>query len=255
MSNFAQVQPIQYKDYVSVNPVELMTTVGMQREQQLQAGVEKVNAIASQVSGIDLLRDVDKQHLQSKLTELKAGITNNLSGDFSDQRIVGQIAGAANQIYKDPQIQMGMMNTIQVRKGQTDMEFARKEGKSGPANDFYFNNKVNKYISDPNPAAQFNYKYEQYVPVEENIRKIVKDLVPSGISTDDAFTPDGKLADYVIRNGFKGVKPDQIKAALRTGLSAKDWRQLELDGVYSYSNVPAEQFAQNISKRYENTIK
>ena len=260
MSNFAQTSPIQYKDYVAQNPVELMATVGMQREQQLQAGIEKVNSIASQVSSIDLYRDSDKEHLQSKLSELKTGITNNLSGDFSDQRVVGQIAGAASQIYKDEQIKNGIVSTMQVRKGITEMETARKEGKNGPSNDSAFNTRLSSYAKSLDPKASFNYNYEQYTPVEENMRKIITGMLPSGTTTDEAFMTDPKtgkqvLADYVLKNGFKGVKPDQIKAALRIGLSPKDWRQLELDGVYNYSNVPADQFSDNVYKRYQETIK
>jgi len=255
MANWAQNKSIAYKEYVPVNPVDLMTQVGVHKEQDLQLGIEKVNSYFSQIAGLDVARDVDKQHIQQRLGDLKQGITKNLSGDFSDQRIINQIGGAASQIYKDPQIQNGVLSTAALRSGQTEMETARKEGKNGPSNDAFFLRKANEYLSSTGETDSFNYRYEKYTPVEKNIQDIVTKMLPSGYTTDEAFVTDPKtgkkvLADYVLRDGFKGVKPEQIRAALRQQLSPQDWRQLELDGMYNYSNVPPQDFAASVQKRY-----
>jgi len=237
-----------------MNPVQAMVEVGVQREQQLAQGVQKVNSYFEQISGLDVARDVDKQHVQNKLNELKTGITTQLSGDFSDQRIVNQISGAANQIYKDPTIQNAVISTASLRKGSTEMDEARKKGENGPANDYYFNRKSQEYLSSTDPNASFNYKYEKYNNNQKEVESILKAISPSGTLTDEAFTTDKNgnrvLADSVIRNGFKGVKPEQIRAALRAGLSPQAWRQYELDGVYNFSNLPPEQFASTVQKEY-----
>lgn len=259
MANWAQNKSIAYKDYVPVNPTELMTQVGVQREGELQLGIQKVSSYLEQIAGLDVARDVDKQHIQQRIVDLKQGITKNLSGDFSDQRIINQIGGAASTIYKDPRVQNDVISTAVLRKGQSEMETARKEGKNGPANDYFFNKKATDYITSTDPGIPFSYNYEKYTPVEKNIQEIVTKMLPSGTTVDEAFVTvtdkktgqqTQKLADYVLRDGFKGVKPEQIKAALRQQLSPQDWRQLELDGIYNYSNVPPQDFATGVQKKY-----
>lgn len=254
MANFTETSPIRYKDYVAQNPVDSMTAVGMQREQQLAQGIQKVRDSVSKLDGLDIANETQKQYLQASLKSLTEGVTKNLSGDFSDSRIVNQITGAAAQIYKDPIVQNAIISTGQVRKGQAEMEEARKKGENGVANDAYFNETVQSYIQDANPNSAFRYNYEKYSDVNKHAFEIVAKLHPSGTLTDEAFTTDKKgnrvLSDAVIRNGFKGVRPEQIKAALRAGLSPQDWRQLELDGMYQYSNMPDEAFPDMVQKSY-----
>lgn len=260
MANFAQTAPIQYKDYVQVSPVEAMTMVGMQREQKLQEGIATVNNYVQKVAGIDILRDADKQYLSNNLTNLKSGITKNLSGDYSDSRIVNQITGAASKIYKDPVIQRAMVSTAAARRGLAEMDEARKKGENGPSNDAEFNKRLMQYSQSTDQESAFNYNYEKYTDVNKHVMDIVGKLHKSGTLTDEAFEnvydASGKvtgrrLSESTIRNGFEGVKPDQIRAALRAGLSPQDWRQLELDGVYQYSNMSDDQFVNATQKSYE----
>lgn len=250
MANWAQNKSIAYKDYVPVNPTELMTQVGVQREGELQLGIQKVSSYLEQIAGLDVARDVDKQHIQQRIVDLKQGITKNLSGDFSDQRIINQIGGAASTIYKDPRVQNDVISTAVLRKGQSEMETARKEGKNGVWNDWLFNKKATDYITSTDPGNSFAYNYEKYTDVNKNIYNIIDKIKPSGTSIDEAFDSNGRLKDSVTRTGFKGVRPDQIKAALRAGLSPQDWRQMEIDGMGSYSNLAPEQFAQSVQKHY-----
>jgi len=259
MANWSQNSNIQYKDYVSTNPIEAMTMVGVGREQELKAGIQKVNDYYSKIAGLDVIRDVDKQYLQASLSSLKGGVAKSLSGDYSDSRIVNQITGAASQIAKDPIVQNATISTSQVRKGFSELEEARKKGENSPANDSYFNQQVQKYVQDTNPASSFNYNYEKYSDVNKHAFEIISKLHPSGTLTDEAYHTEidkktGKpiqvLNETTIRNGFKGVKPEQIRAALRAGLSPQDWRQLELDGVYQYSNLPDESFTDMVQKSY-----
>ena len=88
MANWTQTESIKYKPYVAQNPVAAMTEVGVAREQELQLGIQKVESYMSQIAGLDIYKDSEKQYVEQLLGSLKTGITKNLSGDFSDQRII-----------------------------------------------------------------------------------------------------------------------------------------------------------------------
>jgi hypothetical protein len=254
MANFTQTSPIQYKNYVATQPVELMTNIGMQREQQLQQGIEKVNSYVSSISGLDVLREVDKNHVQNKLAELKQGITDNLSGDFSDQRIVGQIAGAASQIYKDPQIRNAVDSTLLVRKGQQELEGYRKDGKGSVAQEYVYNDAVNRYAQDTDPHASFNTRAKQYSDYKKRAVEGLKALTKDETITDDAFTTNDKgqlvLADTTIRKKYAGISPEKVQSMLMNYLTPDDFDQIGAEGRYNYSNKAPEQFAQDLQSSY-----
>jgi len=241
MSNWSQNSPIQYKEYVSQNPVEAMTLVGVQREQKLQEGIKTVNDYYSQVAGVDILRPVDKEYLQSSLTSLKTGITKNLSGDFSDSRITNQILGAARQIYKDPNIQNAMISTAQVRKGQTEMDAARKAGKSNPNNEDYYNDKISKYVLSQNPEDSFNESYKPYTDVLGKVMELTSKAGIDSNVVDYIYNKKGLPTDVMTEEEYKTNMP-KIKAAIDTVFADGNVRQqLQIDGWAKYRGVETEQ--------------
>lgn len=254
MANFTQSNPIQYKDYVSTQPIEAETLVGSQREEELRQGIQKVNDVYSRVAGVDVLRGVDKQYLQNNLDSLKQGITNNLSGDFSDSRITSQITGAATQIYRDPVIQNAIISTAQVRKGQSDLDEYRKAGKGSPAQEYVYNQAVNQYANSTDPTASFNTRAKPNTEYKKHAVEGLKALTGDESITDDAFTTDGKghlvLADNTIRKKYSGITPQRIQSMLMNYLTPDDFDQISAEGRYNYSNKSDQQFANDLQNSY-----
>ena len=60
----------QFNPYVSTLPVEAMVKVGMEKQRRYDEGVQKIQSKIDQVAGLDIMKDVDKNYLQSKLDEL-----------------------------------------------------------------------------------------------------------------------------------------------------------------------------------------
>ncbi|MEX5523408.1 hypothetical protein, partial [Bacillus cereus] len=81
------------------------------------------------VAGLDVIRDVDKGYLQSKLNELGNNLKTVAAGDFSNFQLVNSTAGMANNIAKDATVQNAVMSTAKYRKESAFMESQRKEGK------------------------------------------------------------------------------------------------------------------------------
>ena len=69
MANWTDA-PIQFNPYVQQLPVEAMVKVGMEKQQLYNEGVQKIQTGIDNVAGLDIMRDVDRSYLQSKLEDL-----------------------------------------------------------------------------------------------------------------------------------------------------------------------------------------
>ena len=92
----------QFNPYVQQLPVELMMKVGMQKQAQYDAGVQKIQHYIDNIAGLDIYRNVDKEYLQSKLGELGKNLKTVAAGDFSDQQLVSSVGG----LFKTPLYQL-----------------------------------------------------------------------------------------------------------------------------------------------------
>lgn len=237
MASFTQNRVIQYKDYVPTEPLDAMTQVGVQREQALQQGIQKVDSYFSSIAGLDVARSLDKDYIQQRLGDLKKGITSNLSGDFSDSRITNQIGGAASQIYKDPQVQNAVISTGAVRKGYSTLEDAKKAGKSNPNNEAYFNNKVNQYIQNQDPNASFNDSYIPYTDITAKMMDIAKQVGVDVKYVDHILNKGGDPMAIMTTEEFETNMP-KIKAAAELLFQDGNVKQqLQVDGWAKYRGV------------------
>ena len=91
----------QFNPYVSQLPVEAMMKVGMQKQAQYEEGYKKIQGEIDRVVGLDIMRDVDKEYLQSKLDELGGNLRTYAAGDFSNFQLVNSVGGMARQVGKD----------------------------------------------------------------------------------------------------------------------------------------------------------
>ena len=94
----------KFNPYISQLPVELMSKVGMAKQQQYEQGIQKIQSTIDNVAGLEIGRDVDKQYLQSKLNALGNDLKWVGASDFSDFQLVNSVNGMTNQIVKDEYI-------------------------------------------------------------------------------------------------------------------------------------------------------
>lgn len=249
MASFTDVQSVPFTPYIETNPVDAYLRVGMYKEQQLAAGIQKVQQTVDTLTGLPIMKEEDKQYLQNKLSQLKTGITKNLSGDFSDSRITNQIAGAAKQIYSDPIVQNSVQGTMAYQKGLSDIEEAKKKGTWNVANETVFQDGVNSWLSDKtvgSKSSQYFSGYTPYTDVNELFLKYWKETNP---------TEDMSNAYYTDKNGkpainpvlFKGKTPAQIQAVWSlVKQNANVQQQLDIDGKYQFRGQDPSQIYQQL---------
>ena len=238
-----------FNPYVSTLPVDAMVKVGMQKQAQYEQGIQKIQSNIDQVAGMDVLRDVDKNYLQSKLNDLGKNLRTVAAGDFSDFQLVNSVGGMTKQISRDKNVQNAVSSTAFYRKQAQEMENAVKEGKSSQSNIWDFNEKANAYISSTDLNQSFSGRYTQYTDVKKKALDAIKALHPKMSSYDIPFEVENgvvntkKIADAMKRYKIEGIDEGQINAAISATLTPDDINQLSIDGRYQFRGVTSEQLA------------
>ena len=239
-----------FKPYVAQAPVDAMVQVGMQKQAQYDQGIQKIQSQIDQVAGMDVVRDIDKIYLQSKLDKLGGDLKKVAAGDFSNYQLVNSVGGMVSGIAKDKHVQNAVSSTARYRKGIADMDAAIKEGKSSPSNEWDFQNQASKWLNgDVN--SSFTGGYSPYTNYKKNALEVLKSLTKDESIRDDAFTVDSKgnlvISDSTVRKKLAGIEPSKIQTALMATLSPADFKQMEIDGRYSYSNASPEQLSKTVT--------
>lgn len=248
----------QFNPYVAQLPVEAMVQVGQYKQQKYEEGVTKIQNEMDAIAGLDIHRDVDKNYLQSKLNELGDNLKGYAAGDFSNFQLVNSVSGMTKQLSRDPIIQGAVASTAAYRKERETQKALQKEGKSGQSNDWLFNQETSSWMNDKTPGASFNGSYRPYTNWKKNSLEVIKALTKDETITDDAFTTDANgnlvIADAVVRKKMAGISPERIQQALLVGLTPDDFKQMETDGRYNYSNVDDQSFATRVNQSYTDKV-
>jgi hypothetical protein len=242
MASFTD-QISKFNPYIAQLPTDAMVKVGMYKQAQYDAGVQKIQSYMDNIAGMDVYNEGDKAYLQSKLDGLGDNLKMVAAGDFSNQQLVNSVGGMATQIVKDPNVQNALAQTAQFRKILSRIEKDQTDGKAGANNieDFYAQAKP--WIESKTPGAKLQASYSQYRDVSKEALEIIKNLHPELRSIDIPFLiQDGKInskaiGDAMKRNKIEGVTEGQIETALRAGLSAEAYNQLAIDGRSKFRDV------------------
>jgi hypothetical protein len=252
----------QFNPYVSTLPVDAMVKVGMQKQALYEQGVQKIQSQIDQVAGLDILRDVDKNYLQTKLNELGNDLTSVAAADFSNFQLVNSVAGMTKQIARDKNVQNAVSSTAFYRKQAALMDDAIKEGKSSQANIYDFNKKANDYISSTDLNKTFSDRYTPYSDVKKKALDAIKLLHPKLQGYDMPFVRDknGNIdtryyADAMERLKIEGVDEGQIKQAIYATLTPDDMNQLSIDAKYQFRDVTPDKLGDVAYSNYKSNLK
>ena len=129
MANFIS-SPLQpFTPYIEQQPVSELMAVGMAKQEQYERGVQKIQSSIDNIAGLDIMRDVDKGYLQSKLDALGNNLKGVAAADFSNSQLTNSVAGMAGQIGKDEFIQAAVYSTANDKNQNAQMSIDKKEGK------------------------------------------------------------------------------------------------------------------------------
>jgi len=264
----------QFNPYVAQLPVDAMVKVGMQKQQQYEQGVQKIQAQIDQVAGLDVLRDVDKNYLQSKLNELGKDLRWHAASDFSNFQTVNAVGGMTKQISKDRYVQAAVSSSANHRKQLSDMEEARKKGTLTPDNEYYYSKQLGAYLgddklkSDDGAPIVFSGKYVPFFDVFKYAKEAFDAVKPDGFSFDQVYITDANgnpkidpktgqpiYSPVMIRMEQEGIFPEKVKQTLGQVFSdPRVAQQLSISGQYTYRNMTSDQLSGKILDQKENIM-
>jgi hypothetical protein len=259
-----------FNPYIQQLPVEAMVQVGMQKQAQYDAGVQKIQNEVNQVAGISVLRPADKQRLQSKLNELGSRLKTVAAGDFSNQQLVNSVAGMTGQIINDKYIRAAVSSTAVAKQQMELVEQARQKGELTPDNEWFFVDKqLNKYLNDTRLSDDtgspivFNGKYIKHYDIDKDVNESIKaahfdsaeweELPKKSIPSLDKngktiMDKEGKPVmqtvvdtDIIVEKVKKGLLSGKV-ANIVGGIFAKPevQQQLAISGAYTYKDYTPE---------------
>lgn len=257
----------QFNPYVSQLPVDAMVKVGTYKQQKYEEGVQRIQSEIDKVAGLDVVRDVDKQYLQSKLNQLGSKLKTVAAGDFSNFQLVNSVGGMATQIGKDGNVQNAVTSTARYRKQVSEMEAARKSGKSSPENEYWFGQEVNDWMNNGDIKSQYNGRFIEYTDVRKKLIdlsekiKEVENITENPFKRDAAGNvlvgKDGKpiIDDAILAVTTKGKSADKLIKMFNDGLDENDKRQLMISANYEYRGATKDTFKKDIISTYDSNKK
>ena len=257
-----------FNPYVSKSPlIEAMVTVGTQKQQQYDQGVQKIQGYIDSIAGMDVVTDADKKYLQSKLNDLGSKLKTVAAGDFSNQQLVNSVGGMATQIIKDPTVQNAVYSTANYRKELSRLQKDIDEGKSNPANIDYFNKRANTWLSSDKPGQKFSGSYIPYFDVQKFAKETFDAIKPDGLTIDQVYETDtngniklDKLGRRIFSPMMKRLEqegrfPEKVRQTIDQIFSdARVSQQLDISGQYEYKNYSPELLSQKINLQREELL-
>jgi hypothetical protein len=258
---------MQNSPYVQQLPLEAMAQVGMYKQQKYEEGVQKIQSQIDSIAGMDVYKPEHKQYLQSKLNELGGRLKTVAAGDFSNFQLVNSVGGMTKQIIRDPTIQNAVSSTQRIRKGQSEMEAARKSGKSSPENEAWFNEDINSWLQDKNLNTQFGGDFIEYTDVRKKLIDLSEKIKETENLTENPFKrdvngqiligKDGKpiIDDAILAVTTKGKSADKLLKMFNDGLDENDKRQLLITANYELRGATKDTFKKQIMTTYDSNKK
>ena len=255
MASYTDLIP-KFNPYIAQLPVEAMVSVGMEKQRRYDEGVQKIQTQIDNMAGLDVMRDVDRQYLQSKLNELGNNLKTVAAGDFSNYQLVNSVGGMVKQIGRDEIVQNAVGSTSWYRKQSALMEEAIKEGKSSQSNIYDFNEQAGQWLNSNKAGETFRGRYTPYKDTKKVAMEAIKALHPKLQQYDIPFeVKDGKIntkviADAMQRYKIEGIDEAQIQQAINATFSPDDWNQLRIDAKYQFRGVDSNQLVERAERQY-----
>lgn len=249
MANFLE-QPRQFNPYIQQIPLDIYATVGLQRQAQYEAGVQRASGYMDALSGLNVARQVDSDYLQGRVSELTSRVNQVASADWSNPALVSQVGKLAGMISSDKVIRNAVIGTQKYLKDEADIQEAKKTGgKWAPENEWILRKEMASWLGDTRPGATYNTAgYKPFVDVSAEVIKMWKDANPDSVLTQ---RPNGDFYAYQVVNNerqgtdgrtlvetsVKELRPDEIAEQINALLTGEQREQLAITGLYQYRNV------------------
>lgn len=262
MASFTDNPNVAFNPYIQQQPLEMMAAVGMQKQQQYNQGIQRIQSEIDKVAGLSIMRDVDKNYLQTKLNETGSNIRKMVGADFSDFQLVNSVGGMINRISGDKNIQAAVQSTANVMRGNQLLAKDREEGKSSPDNEYWWEQQVGSYLNSQEVGVPFKGEYTPYWDVNSKLLEVFEKVKEIDNSIDIPYVRNANgqvvrdrndnpvVDDALLRVKTKGKSAERILNNFYSSLDERDKKQLMITANYHYRNRSPEGLQQAVASIY-----
>ncbi len=251
MASFVETQPIQLPHFSPSVDASIVAPILMQKGEQYKQNSERIQGQIDYVANLPVVRDVDKQYLQEKLSGVTSQLNGMVGADWSSNRLLQQAGGLAGQIANDKNVQ----NAVISAQGIKSLQDSQREKKDKHP-ELYTNSmedldnqEMNRYISNNRLGDTYRGPKEasNYYDYRGELQKQLKEISPDvqvEIGADGQFTwksqkltsiTNDKIKEVV--NSYMGTNPDAQKS-------------MYADALYTYKGADPSILANNVNHYY-----
>lgn len=165
----------QFNPYIQQIPTEAYMKVGMFKEQQYMAGIEKVQDHIDKIAGLDIANEGGRNYLKARVDELTKTLNKYSMADFSNPNNITQLVSLAKPLYQDENIVNDVINTGIYRKWNKESSEAYKAGKMELGQYTRESSDASKWLNSQVAGSQYTGRSTPNTATKkEMIDKIVK---------------------------------------------------------------------------------
>lgn len=256
MASFLDTQPVQFNPYIAHTPVEAYRQVEATKQAQYDQGTAALDSMFTTLTNLPIDSKYTS-YVDASVSQLSEAVKKVGASDFSNRQLISKIEGAASQIAKDPIVQAGVISASNHQYNISAMQDDRKNGKLTPDNEYDYMDEYAKWKTNADLSTPFSYNYSTNIDINKKWMDVLKAINPTANITDIPFETDAagnvdynKIATVMTERGYKGVSPDQIKAAVQSSLSEADMNQLRISAKYRFRGYAPEDLIKISDTKY-----
>lgn len=248
MASFTDKAPT-FNPYVQQQPIEAMVQVGTFKQQQYDQNLQSIQTSMNKVAGLNIARDVDKQYLKSKMSEVTSKLQTFAAGDFSSANLTRSMTGMIAEVGGDEIVQNAVLSTQNYQNQLRKIQASEKDGTLTPDNLYNFQKQASPWLNGTTPGEAFNGQYTEHFDVLKYVREVFDDIKPDEYTYDEVFKlgADGNpltdkngvpiLSEHMTRLEKAGRFPEKVQQTINQIFSEpRVNKQLGITGEYNYKD-------------------
>lgn len=254
MASFTDRIPT-FNPYVAQQPVEAMVKVGMMKQQQYDTNLQKIQQSMSNIAGLEIARDVDKNYIDGKMKDMSKKLNVYASSDLSSNNLTSSLKGMVNSVADDEIVRTAVSSTQRYKEQLAFIDKEKQAGTLTPDNYYNFQKQASGWFNAPEEGAAFNGQYVKHFDVLEYTKEVFNEIKPDGFEYDDLFSGVDKNGNPMLSPAIKRMKKEGImpkKAAQVVNQIFSDPRvkqQLQISGEYNYRGASPDMLVQSIERQ------
>lgn len=245
----------QFNPYIQQIPTEAYTKVGMFKEQQYDAGVQKIQETVDHIAGLDIANEGGRNYLRARVDEL----TNSLNKygqttDFSNPNNVTQLVGLAKPLYQDENIVNDVINTSVYRNWAKEAQSAFKSGKMELGQYVRESSDASQWLNSPSAGADYTGRQAPNTATKKDLTERILKAKKDGMEKNEFVYDDSLDKDhpyYVKHTNKYYSEADFNNFITETIMDTKDREMLMNEHWYENQGVPTEELQKQDIEMYQ----